>query len=108
MIEFNLDTLLLVNWTVAVFLPLLVGLVTNRLTSSLVKALLLALLNTLVSVGTELARTLQDGTTFDAGQALFQVLTALAIAWGAYGQFWKPTGVAESAQRALTNRNEDV
>jgi hypothetical protein len=102
MIDFTLDTLLLVQWVVAVFLPLLVGLVTTKLTSSLAKALLLAGLNALVAIGTELARALEDPTgSFDAGQALFQLLTALAIAWGAYGQFWKPTGAAAAAQRSL-------
>jgi len=107
MIDFHLDSLLLVQWAVAVFLPLLVGLVTTKMTSSLAKALLLAGLNALVAVGTELVRALQESTTFDAGQALFQLLTALAIAWGAYGQFWKPTGAAAAAQRSLVKAPQD-
>lgn len=90
----------IVGWLVAVFLPLLVGLLTTRLTSSLGKALALAGLNTLLAIGVEVQRALDGGTIadFDVLAALFQLLTGLAIAWGSYGQFWKPTGAAEVVQ----------
>src|SRR5690606_12706727 len=107
MIDFHLDSLLLVQWAVAVFLPLPVGLVTTKMTSSLAKALLLAGLNALVAVGTELVRALHEATPFDAGAALFLLLPALAIAWGAYGQLWKPTGAAAAAQRSLVKAPQD-
>lgn len=103
------DWLLLVNWLVAVLLPLAVGLVTTRVTSSAAKALLLALFNALIAIGTEVARALSDGTIadFNVMQAVFQLLTALAIAWGAYGQFWKPTGVAAKAQASGVQPRQD-
>jgi hypothetical protein len=90
----------IVGWLVAVFLPLLVGLVTTRLDSSLGKALLLAALNAILAVAVSVGQALDGGTIgdFDWLQAVFQLLTQLAIAWGAYGQFWKPTGVAKVVQ----------
>ncbi len=100
------DWIQAITWLVAVGLPLLVGLVTTRLTDSSVKVLLLAGLNTLTGLGSEALRTWADGGTFDAGQAVFTILTSLALAWGAYSNVWKPTGIAAAAQRSGRHRAE--
>src|SRR5690606_31090493 len=78
-VAFTLDPLAVVQLCIAVVLPVLVGLVTTRVTSSGAKATLLAGLSLLSSLLVELARALTDGVTYDLGVALVAALPAFVI-----------------------------
>ena len=101
MITFTLDPLTVVQFTVAFILPVLVGLVTTRVTSGGIKAVLLAGLSLLTSLGVELARAITEGEAFDLGIALFAALPAFVISVASHFGLWKPTGVTEGAQSVL-------
>lgn len=115
MVSFNIDAIMVANFAIAVLLPLLVGLITNRMTQSSAKVLLLAGLTTVTSLLGEAVRAWQAGEAYDLGTALFTLFMALALAWGAYTNVWKPTGAAVRVQEvgmspekiALANQ-EDV
>lgn len=101
-IEFDptmgVDTVLIVNWLVAILLPLVTGLVTNRLTSSLVKHLVLASLNVLTAIGAGFVRAAESGTHFSLAGAIFTFITSMIVAWLTYDKIWKATGAARRAQ----------
>lgn len=98
MFVFTLDPALLVQLVLAVILPILVGLVTTRVTSGAKKAWLLAGLSLLTSVITQLGVAVASHTPFDLGLALLAVIPAFAISVATYYGLWKPTGVGQTAQ----------
>jgi hypothetical protein len=83
---------------ISVALPVLVGLVTKKVTHPGVKAVLLLALSTLNGFLVEFAH---PGPDYDLGTAV--VLSLVAFATGVLAHFgvWKPTGVSDKAQRAL-------
>lgn len=93
---FTLDPATVVQLALTVILPILVGLVTTRITSSAAKAWLLAALTLITSIVAELARALATGTTFDVGAAVLVAVPAFAISVATHYGLWKPTGVAET------------
>lgn len=97
-VAFTLDPLAVVQLCVAVVLPVLVGLVTTRVTSSGAKAVLLAALSLLSSLLLELARALTDGVTYDLGVALLTALPAFVISVATHYGLWKPTGISDRVQ----------
>lgn len=97
-IAFTLDPLAVVQLIIAFILPVLVGLVTTRVTSPAVKAWLLAALTLLTSLLTELARALTSGVVYDIGAALMLALPTFVVSVSTYYGLWKPTGVAGAAQ----------
>lgn len=94
--QFTLDLAQIVQVILSVFLPILVGLVTKKVTSGGTKAVLLASLTLLTSVFTELGSSLSSGTVFDLGVALVTAVPFFAISVAIHYGLWKPTGVAES------------
>lgn len=98
MIRFTLDVALVIQLLVSTVLPLLVGLVTTRVTSSNVKALLLALFALITSLLTELGESLAAGTTYDFGVGLLLALPTFLIAVGMHFGIWKPVGASARAQ----------
>lgn len=98
MIVFDVPFWLVLQLVGATVLPLLVGLVTNRVVSAGLKAVLLAFLAVATSLATELADALQSGATYNLGTALLAALASFLIAVGIHYGFWKPTGVAGKAQ----------
>lgn len=98
-VAFTLDPLTVVHVVVAFVLPVVVGLVTTRVTSSAVRAWLLAGLTLLTSLLVELGRALEAGTTYDLGVALLAALPAFVISVSTYYGLWRPTGVTDAAQR---------
>ena len=104
MITFTLDPLLVIQLLVSTVLPLLVGLITKRVTHSGVKALLLALAALVTSLLTELGTALANGVPYDVGQGLLLAIPTFLIAVGLHYGLWKPTGVTEKAQ-ALFDSN---
>lgn len=105
-VAFTLDPLAVVQLVIAFVLPVLVGLVTTRVTSSAAKAWLLALLSLVTSLLVELARSLGEGVTYDLGVALVAALPAFVVSVATHYGLWKPTGVAARAQDTGSHRAE--
>lgn len=100
-ISFTLDPALIIGLMVSTVLPLLVGLVTTRVTHGGVKAVLLAALALLTSLLTELGVAVSNGVTYDLGQGLLLAVPTFLIAVGMHYGLWKPVGAANAAQEML-------
>lgn len=86
-------------WLVISFvLPVLVGLVTTRVTHAGTKAVALLALAAVESFIVELSA---GGPGWDAGSALVLTLVSFLMAVAAHFGLWKPTGVARRAQAAF-------
>lgn len=99
MITFNADWPLILGLIVSTVLPLLVGLVTTRVTHGGVKAGLLAIFASLTGILTELASALTSGTAYDLGTALVLMLGSFLVAVGLHYGIYKPTGASTAAQK---------
>lgn len=97
-IVFTLDPALVIQLVLAVILPILVGLVTTRVTKGSIKAWLLAGLTLLTSVITQLGAAVAAGGVFDLGLALLATIPAFAISVATYYGLWKPTGIGAAVQ----------
>jgi hypothetical protein len=98
MFVFTLDPALVIQLVLAVILPILVGLVTTRITSGAKKAWLLAGLSLVTSVVTQIGVAVANNSVFDLGLALLATIPAFAISVATYYGLWKPTGVGVAAQ----------
>lgn len=109
-VVFTLDWAIVVQILLAVVMPLLVGLVTTRVTKGAIKAYLLAGLTLLTAVITQLGAAIASGTPFDLGLALLSTIGAFIVSAGTYHGFLKPTGLAVKAQEVeattLVDRDE--
>ncbi|MFE3122374.1 hypothetical protein ACFXHD_03020 [Streptomyces hydrogenans] len=85
----------------SVGLPVLVGLVTTRVTHAGIKATLLLALTAINGFVVELAN---PSPGWDAGTAGVLALVSFAVAVLAHFGFWKPVGVAGRAQDTFTSR----
>lgn len=101
MVTFTVDIAVVVQMVLSVFLPILVGLVTTKVTSSAVKAWSLAGLTLVTSVLTGFGAALSAGEVFDLGVALLTAIPSFAISVAVHYGLWKPTGVSEKAQETL-------
>lgn len=101
MIVFDVPLWQLFTLLSGVVLPLLVGLVTTKVTSPSRKAVILAALAVATSLLAELAAALQRGEEYNLGMALLLGIGTFLVATGTHYGFWKPTGVAEKAQGTL-------
>lgn len=107
MIVFDIPFWLVFQLAAAVVFPLLVGLVTTRLSSAGLKAVILAALAVVTSLAGELAAALQTGATYNLGTALLAALGSFLIAVGTHFGLWKPTGAATAAQKiSLTGKGQ--
>lgn len=97
-IEFSLPPALIIGLVVSTILPLLVGLVTTRVTSSGVKATLLAALAAITGLGTELLASIQAGTAYDLGTGLILAVGAFLTGVGLHFGLYKPTGTSATLQ----------
>jgi hypothetical protein len=87
----------LVTIALAVVAPLLVGLVTTRVTSSGVRAVLLATLSAAVGVGIGFRDSPAD-VLWDWRAAVTAAFVAWVIAVATHFGLWKPTGIAARVQ----------
>lgn len=107
-IAFTLDPALVIGLLVSTVLPLLVGLVTTRVTHGGIKAVLLAALALITSLLTELGVAVSNGVTYDLGQGLLLAIPTFLIAVGMHYGLWKPTTASEKVQNVLvTAKGED-
>lgn len=91
MIEINLDgstIILLLTFVVSILLPLLVGIVTTRVTSPATKAVVLVLLAFATSVLSEILTALVSGEPYDLVGGLFKFGGVAVIAIATYFGVW--------------------
>jgi hypothetical protein len=96
--QVHLDTAYWLGLAISVVLPVLVGLVTTRVTSAGAKAVLLLALTAVNGFLVELS---QAGDGYSVGTAV--VLWGVSFAIGVLSHFglYKPTGISASAQDSL-------
>lgn len=99
MIEFNLSWVQLIAILLGIVFPLLVALVTKRVTSSKTKGLLLAAISVAAGLLAEISTALTTGTSFDPVAWLVVTLTALVAGQTTYSAIWKPTGTTKALQQ---------
>ena len=92
----------------AILLPLLVGLVTTRVTSANVKAVLLLTLTLILSLVTAWIAALQTETPFDLWGALYSAGGLFIVAVASHFGLWKPTSVSNALQEAFTSNGAHV
>ncbi|MFJ7748724.1 hypothetical protein ACIQXM_02065 [Arthrobacter sp. NPDC097144] len=97
MIEFDVPLIPVLQLILGVGLPVLVGLVTTRATSSGAKAVLLAALSVATSLLTELVGALQAGTIYNLGLALVLGLGTFIVAVATHYGLLRPTGISDKA-----------
>ena len=95
----NLDNAYWLGLLVSVVLPVLVGLVTTRVTHAGVKAVLLLALTAANGFLVELAGPHPDG--WDLGSAVVLTLVSFGTAVLSHFGLWKPTGISGKAQDTL-------
>lgn len=98
-VEFDaaVNSIQIASLLVGTVLPILVGLVTTKVTSSRTKAILLAALSAVSGFLTELIDVTQRGDVFQVDQALLTWMMTFVVAVAIHYGFWKPTGVTEKA-----------
>lgn len=107
MIVFDIPIWQVFSLLSGVVLPLLVGLVTTRVTHPGRRAVILAALALALNLATELGAALQAGETYNLGAALLLGLGTFLIAVGTHYGFWKPTGVTTKVQDTLVKAGAD-
>lgn len=105
--EFNLDWTAVLQFVIAVLLPLLVGLVTTKVTSSNVKAVLLIVLSFIAGLLGEILVAAQAGVPYDLAAGLIAGFTTLIIAIAVHFGVWRPIGATNAAQNALVTPKGD-
>ena len=99
MITFDFNIIDVVGtFVLPVLLPLLVGLVTTKVTSSNRKAVLLAGLSLVTSLLTQALAAWQGGTAYDLWAGLVGTVPTFVIAVATHYGLWKPTGTSDAVQ----------
>jgi predicted membrane channel-forming protein YqfA (hemolysin III family) len=93
----GMDHVQIASLLVGVFLPILVGLVTTKVTSSSVKSLLLLALSAVTGFLTEMI----NNANFIWQDALLTTMVTFVIAVATHYGLWRPTGVSEKAINTL-------
>ena len=96
-LTYSLDVVQALTLAVGTVLPVLVGLVTTRVTHPGAKAVTLALLAALTALGTEALSAAQAGTPYDLGRGAVMALGVWVVAVATHFGLWKPTQVAAVA-----------
>ncbi|MFD9465316.1 hypothetical protein [Streptomyces sp. NPDC060027] len=96
----NLGSAYWLGLLVSVVLPVLVGLVTTRVTNAGVKAVLLLALSTVTGFVVEYAGPHDAG--YSVGTAAVLALVSFATGVLSHFGFWKPVGVSGKAQDSFT------
>ena len=99
--DFSQGWVAILQVMLAIVIPVLVGLVTDRLTASWVKALVLAVLSALSVLVTSLLEVLTGGGTFESFDwvnAVGTFIVSVGIAQLSYLGLWQKWGVTQAAQ----------
>lgn len=105
-VEFSLSVPQILQFLLAIVLPLLVGLVTTKETSANRKAVLLAALSVVTALLTSLLAAAQAGTTYDLGTGLLSAIGTFVIAVAMHYGLWKPTSISTAAQNSLVKSSD--
>jgi len=92
MIVWNVDWIMVLTFVVATVLPLLVAIVTTKVTSSKAKGLLLAVLALITSVTSGILNALITGEPYDLGGQLVLLLGVFSWAVASYFGIWRAEG----------------
>ena len=103
-VVFNLTAAQIVQFLLAIVLPLLVGLVTTKDTSANRKAILLALFSVISVFLTSLLGAIQSGQVFNLGADLMTLVGSFIVSVGMHFGLWKPTGAAGAVQAVGSGR----
>lgn len=98
MIEFEINWVQAITALLGIVFPLLVALVTKRITSSKTKGLLLAGISVVAGLLAEISTALTTGAAFDPLNWLIVTLAALVAGQVTYDAIWKPVGATRSLQ----------
>lgn len=98
MISFDVSWPHLVGVLSGVVMPLVVALVTTRVTDSGTKGLLLTACSWTAGMLAEVGAALESGTEMNIADAALAALVTLVVGQTAYGAVWQPTGVAHRLQ----------
>lgn len=101
-VVFTIDPATVIQLLLAVILPIVVGLVTTRVTRGSVKAWLLAGLTMVTALLVGLGDAVAGNAVFDLGKALFLALPQFCISVAMYYGLWKPSGIGGAAQDVQT------
>lgn len=101
MVVFSLDGWHALTLAVQVVLPILINLVTTKVTKNAEKAYLLAFLTVVVTTATGALQAHQAGTLYDLGQGLMDAVGGFLVSIAAYHLGWKPTGLSAKATSVL-------
>jgi hypothetical protein len=105
-IVFNVSGVQLLQLLVAVILPVVVGLVTTRVTKPGAQAILLLLLSVVTALLTELLAAVTAGVAYDLGAGLLLALSTFVVGVAVHYGLWKPTGVtAKVAEIGVTPKH---
>lgn len=104
-IDFNLPPALIIGLLVSTVLPIVVGLVTTRVTHSGVKAFVLAALSATTGLLSELLASINANTSYDLGNGLIFALTSFLVAVAMHYGLWKPTTVSAKAQNVMVTEH---
>lgn len=91
-------TISILTLIIGTVLPIVVGLVTSRVTSGAVKAWLLAGLTLVTTVLQALLLATQSGIPFELGAILIAAIQQFIVSVAIHYGLWKPTGIAGAAQ----------
>lgn len=109
MVKFDLTLIQVLTLLVGTVLPILVNLVTTKVTSNAKKSLILLALAGVSGLLGELLSALKADVTYDLGAGLLFALTNFIIGVAMYHGLWKTTGVADKASDVLvTAKAEDA
>jgi hypothetical protein len=92
------DWVQVLNLLLAVVFPVLIGLVTTKVTSGAAKAILLATISLGSGLVSALLASMIAGTAFDLVGAALTGLAAWVIAIATHFGIWRPTGVTDRVQ----------
>lgn len=83
---------------IAIFLPLLVGLVTTHVTSSGTKAVLLLALSAITAILTQWLASADVEAPFDLGTALLAAVGTFVVGVAVQFGLWRPVGATDAIQ----------
>ena len=95
-LTYSLDVVQILTLLSGTILPILVGLVTTRVTAPGAKGVLLASLSAVAALVGEALTAAQAGTPYDLGRGIVMALGVWAVAVATHYGLWKPTGAADT------------
>ena len=95
-LTYSLDVVQILTLLSGTVLPILVGLVTTRVTAPGAKGALLATLSAVAALVGEALTAAQAGTPYDLGRGIVMALGVWCVATATHFGLWMPTGAADT------------